>query len=688
MSEQIRLGDLLTKAGLLRAEDLREGMLIAKQQSLPVGRVLIMAEFISEPNLQAAVQAQSMLKDGVIDIDTAISALQFSARGNLSLDEALNQCGWKDKSGSATNKLGGLITEAGLISKEQLEQGLNQCQMSGLPLGRVLVAMGFMTESLLAAALNAQILIRDSKIQRELAIQGLRACHERQISIEQSLRDAGLLQIPVQDTVRLGELFVMANLLNQENLMQAVELGLTESKPIGQVLVENQLVTEQMLEDALAVQRLVAEGKLKKEQCGEVLATMGSQGITIEEAIKRLEPPKSSNASGLPLYQFLQLAGLINAKDIEEALKQGSRDTELMGRMLLLTGAIDTASLTSAVRLNEMVTNNVLKAEQAILAMGLCQNRNCSVEQAFKSLGWGMALDQAYREQETIPPSAALQNPLGNMQQNPAAQAQNAAGQSGTYNAVPQAQDPGASGQYQSIVQPVQPQGDQHQVVDHAASGQYQQLQPSPYGNPNTSGQFQAASQTGQHAAIGQTGQHDAHGQTGQHAAIGQTGQHDAHGQTGQHAAIGQTGQHDVHGQTGQHAAIGQTGQHDVHGQTGQHAAIGQTGQHDVHGQTGQHAAIGQTGQHDVDGQTGQHEALGQHGVDFTNASQTATSDVPIISANSLLLQQTPIPAPFDEQPPAQEALAETEQEEDGDDKKKKGKGGGGGKKRLADLMP
>jgi len=693
MSEQIRLGDLLTRAGLLRAEDLREGMLIAKQQSLPVGRVLIMAEFISEPNLQAAVQAQSMLKDGVIDIDTALSALQISARGNLSLDEALNQCGWKDKSGSATNKLGGVLTEAGLISKEQLEQGLNQCQMSGLPLGRVLVAMGFMTESLLAAALNAQILIRDSKIQRDLAIQGLRACHDRQISIEQSLRDAGLLQIPVQDTVRLGELFVMANLLNQENLMQAVELGLTESKPIGQVLVENQLVTEQMLEDALSVQRLVAEGKLKKDQSGEVLATMGSQGITIEEAVKRLEPPKPNTASGLPLYQFLQLAGLINAKDIEEALKQGSRDTELMGRMLLLTGAIDTSSLTSAIRLNEMVTNNVLKAEQAILAMGLCQNRNCSVEQAFKSLGWGMALDQAYREQETIPPSAALQNPLGSMQANPAGQAPNTLGQSGTYNSLPQQQAAQTSGHQ---AQTDHMQSGQYQALDPAASGQFQQLQPAAYGNPNASGQFQSLGSTGQHATIdqtGQTGQHDAYGQTGQHQAIGQTGQHDAYGQTGQHQAIGQTGQHDAYGQTGQHQAIGQTGQHDAYGQTGQHDAIGQTGSHDAYGQTGQHAAVqqtgqnnvAQTGQHDVLGASGQYQALGQQGdIDFTNASQTATSDVPVISADSLLLQQTPIPTPFDEQPPAQESATEAEQDDD-DDKKKKG---GGGKKRLADLMP
>lgn len=395
----------MTKAGLLKPEDLREGMLIAKQQSLPVGRVLIMAEFISEPNLQAAVQAQSMLKDGLIDIDTALEALKESAQSQITLDEALNRKGWKDKTSNVSNKLGELLIESEFITKEQLDGGLSQSQMSGFPLGRVLVVMGFMSEQLLSSALNAQILIRDNKIFREQAIQGLKACRERQISIEQSLKDAGLQLLMGGDTIRLGELLVMANLLIQEDLMQAIELGLTESKPIGQVLVENKLLTQEMLEAGLAVQRLVAEGKVKRSQSGDVLALVNKEGLTIEQAIQKLEPPKVAPVQALPLYQFLQLAGLITAKDIEEALKQGSRNTELMGKMLLLTGAIDQNLLSASMRLNDLVTQGVLKPEQAILAMGLCQNRSCSVEQAFKSLGWSMALGQAaVASAETIPP--------------------------------------------------------------------------------------------------------------------------------------------------------------------------------------------------------------------------------------------------------------------------------------------
>ncbi|MBZ0188441.1 MAG: hypothetical protein K8F91_19490, partial [Candidatus Obscuribacterales bacterium] len=350
---QIRLGDLLTQAGLLKAKDLREAMIIAKQQSLPVGRVLIMAQFISEPNLQSAVQCQSMLKDGHLDMNLAIEALQLASTKSIGLDQALNELGWSIKSDMLTNKLGEFLIEAALLSKEQLEQGLVEADNSGLPLGRVLVSMGTLSEQILSSALNAQILVRDGKIAREQAIVGLIACRDRQITIEQSLSESGL-QLPSQESIRLGQLLIQAKLLKEDKLMSAVEIGLVEEKPIGQVLVETGQLSQVNLQLALEVQHAVSIGKIKKADCGPILNKMVKKGLTIEDAIKANQPI-SQPSRELPLYQFLQLSGIIAAKDIEEALKQGSRNTELMGSMLLLTGALDEHLLNCAVRLNNLM---------------------------------------------------------------------------------------------------------------------------------------------------------------------------------------------------------------------------------------------------------------------------------------------------------------------------------------------
>lgn len=413
---KIRLGDLLTQAGLLEAKALREAMMIAKQQGLPVGRVLIMAQFISEPNLQAAVQAQSLLKDGLVEVEMVIEALKNCSSENKTLEESLQELGWKN-SNVLSNKLGELIIEADFVSADALKQGLEQATSSGFPLGRVLVSMGFLSEQLLTAALNAQILIRDGKISRDQAIAGLKSARERQISIEESLSEQGL-QMPSKETIRIGELLVNASIIDSEKLMQAVELGLVEEKPIGQVMVEKGHLNNEELNTTLMVQKCVAEGKVSKGLSGEVLKLMLTDGLTFEEAMKAIESVKAKPSKALPLYQFLQLSGIITAKDIEDALKLGSKDTELMGKMLLLTSAIDSHILTCAIELNEMMTQGSLKAEQAMLAMGLCQNRQCSVPQAFKSLGWSTdfpAGDSGLNTDpnaDTIPPSSIPSTPL------------------------------------------------------------------------------------------------------------------------------------------------------------------------------------------------------------------------------------------------------------------------------------
>lgn len=395
----LRLGDLLTGAGLLKAEELRQAMLIAKTQGLPVGRVIIMSGFMLEQHLQAAVQAQSLLKDGLITSDAAISALRNAAREGTTLDEALSKLGIQQ--GGQTNKLGELLVESGLVTKEQLESSLGHGKTSGLPLGRVLVVTGVLSEQLLASALNAQILIRDKRVEREQAISSLRAAKERQVPLEQALAETGLTT-PATETVRLGELFVMAKIIDDTKLMQAVELGLVNEKPIGQVLLENGFVSPELLQQALAIQTYVSSGKLRKSLSGQVLELIQKEKLSVEAAIDRVQPDKQQISNNLPLYQFLQLAGVIGPKDIEEALKAGSRNAQLMGQMLLLTGSVDQNLLSIALKCTDLMAQGILKAEQAVIALGICWKTKASLEDAFKQLGWSPAIIAA-----AFPPQSA-----------------------------------------------------------------------------------------------------------------------------------------------------------------------------------------------------------------------------------------------------------------------------------------
>jgi hypothetical protein len=389
----VRLGDLLTQAGLLRPEELREAMQIAKHQSLPVGRVLIMSGFLSDGQLRAAVQAQSLLKDGVISLDTVLQALAIVGKEEMALEDAFRQLGLEVQQSQPTNKLGELLVEAEMITKEVLDQALAQSTQSGLPLGRILLLTGAVVEPLLSSALNAQVLVRDHKITREQAVQGLRAARERHISLEQSLAETGL-QLPLHNTIRLGELLVKAGVMPDTNLMDYVEMGIVQEQPLGQILIAQGVINEHILNNALELQKMVAAGSLIGDQAALVLNMVASGGATIEDVLKAQEPQKEPAVETVPLYQFLQLAGRITPQQIEEAVRNGTRDAQIMGLMLHKVGAIGEFEMGVSLALNDFMAKGVVSVEQAIVALNYCITNQISLEDAFAQMGW--FLNQPY----------------------------------------------------------------------------------------------------------------------------------------------------------------------------------------------------------------------------------------------------------------------------------------------------
>jgi hypothetical protein len=391
----IQLGELLVEAKLLSRNQLDEALRIAEQTALPVGRVLIMTSGIKEHDLQCAVQAQSLVKDGILAPDLAFKALHTAARKHVALEEALKQQGWQKADNSQPNKLGELLLESGLISQEPLDAALAGSLSTGLPLGRFLVLLGALSETLLSVALNAQILIRDGKVTRQRAIEGLKAARLR---LEAPLLEQGMYKLPPRHTIRLGELFMLSGLVSETDLMNALEIGLVGQKPIGRVLLEMALIDERLLKAALKLQEAVSMGHLRPLQASVVLAQIHSDRIDLSEAISRLAPEKEGDASVIPLHKFLRMVGTISETDVESAIHAGMENSQIFGRMLLLAGVIDESTLQAAYRCNALVRADLLTLEQASFAFNYSQQRLITLDEALQELGWTQKIAAQIRD--------------------------------------------------------------------------------------------------------------------------------------------------------------------------------------------------------------------------------------------------------------------------------------------------
>jgi hypothetical protein len=377
-----RIGELLIHLGLLTEGDLMEASHVAVDLGLPLGRALVMSDYISDAQLKAIIQAQSMLKDNVIDMQTVANAMRIIGETECTMDEALAKCGYAPNESATRNKLGDLLVEAGILTTDELTMTLQRAQENGLPLGRALGYTGRVSPQLLHASLNAQVLLRDGRITRAQAISALKAVNEKQTSFEQELAEQGSYTPPSGARVRIGELFVLAGVVSEENVLGALETCLLNQRMMGEVLVEQGLITQDMLQAALKLQEAIDTRQLTALTAAEAMRRIQSRNVTYERALAEMGLLRSPAGERLRIGEILVMANLISQEQLQEAVKLASMNNALIGKVLMMMGAVGKNTLHNALRVQFMMREGYLNEEQAISLLQHCQQRQIPVDEA------------------------------------------------------------------------------------------------------------------------------------------------------------------------------------------------------------------------------------------------------------------------------------------------------------------
>ncbi|MBS2003184.1 MAG: hypothetical protein U0103_26100 [Candidatus Obscuribacterales bacterium] len=390
----LRIGQLLIEAQILRARDLNDAIKIAKITSLPIGRILIMSSYVGEREFKAAVQAQSLIRDSVLPFSAAIEALCLMARNEMTFEECLNEIGWARAKDATTNKLGEMLLDAQIITKEQMESAIRTSESTGLPLGRVLVSLGALTDETLATALNAQVMVRDGKIDRDQAIRGLNAAYSRRQDLEVALAESGFYRGPLKTSVRLGEMLVMAKLVSAVDIMNALEVGLMELKPLGKTLVDLKLISEATLDAALELQEMVSNKTLDELNAIATLRQYVDTGTPIIELLSQLDVPQDNFRTNVRLHDLLRVAGLLQHSDIElsdipNTAEASSADAKASAGRLLKNGFIDQRTYFGGLRCYFLVATGWMNIQQAIIALNYLSNqKESSFDDVLFELNW------------------------------------------------------------------------------------------------------------------------------------------------------------------------------------------------------------------------------------------------------------------------------------------------------------
>ncbi len=329
-SSKILVGDLLVKSELVTLAQFADAMPVSLKTGLPVGRVLIASGFLDEEKFKQVLTVQSLIRDHLLAGEAGVEALKLVASGKRTLTQALTELGENCDFFDSTNRLGDILLDAQIVDESMLKETLTVSLTTGLPLARVLSMRGYLAEQVAYIALCCQTLIRDGKLDRQRAMSAIKLVNE---NLQQILKlgitsRPGDISLRKANSLRLGELLLLSGMVDDRDIISAVEEGLTDEQPLGKVLTRVGIISEAELGQALAIQEMVNNRTLTPDDATFVLSSVKGSNKSLSKALSDTDKLKEHNGADViqSLDAFLNFLGLAQSVDFKKLKEESARE--------------------------------------------------------------------------------------------------------------------------------------------------------------------------------------------------------------------------------------------------------------------------------------------------------------------------------------------------------------------------
>ena len=279
-------------------------------------------------------------------------------------------------------RIGELLIDAKIVSKDQIAHAVSVAERRDLPVGRSLVMLGFISASLLQDALDAQSLFRDGLISHEESIVDMKIAAADNVSLKEALKELRLKVNSNVATSRLGELLVEANIVGVEDMQVLLFRSSESGLPLGRFLSSIGAVPESLVMITLNLQFLIREGRINRDEAIKNLC---------EAKLKHFSPRRSgrmtklnilASSTNIFLGELFVKAGLIEQSTLMSLAELALLKNQQLGHVLIQNQLISPAELQTALLLKGMVAGGLVKPRRATQAMSLVRLKKVSLSVA------------------------------------------------------------------------------------------------------------------------------------------------------------------------------------------------------------------------------------------------------------------------------------------------------------------
>ncbi len=265
--------------------------------------------------------------------------------------------------------VGDLLVQSELVSLPQLADAMPVALKTGVPVGRVLIASGFLTEENFRQALSLQSLVRDQLITEDIATAALKLIACEGINLNAAMKKLGIDSEYFNSANRLGELLLSAAAIDETVLETGLSVSYTTGLQLARVLALRGFVKERVAFVALIAQSLLRDHKLSRQQAVDCIKkTMSGRenGVKLPADNGLISSALTAHKiKPIRLGELLLLSGMVSQKALLSALDKGVSEEVPLGRMLIRMNLLTDVELNQALILQEMVTNGTITPQDA-----------------------------------------------------------------------------------------------------------------------------------------------------------------------------------------------------------------------------------------------------------------------------------------------------------------------------------
>jgi hypothetical protein len=281
-------------------------------------------------------------------------------------------------------RIGELLIDANIVSKEQIGRAVSVAEKRELPVGRALIMLGFISETLFRDALEAQSLFRDALITREESVVAMKIAAVENVSLGQALKGLRLKVKTAVSTNRLGELLVEAKIVPPEEIEQILLRSKESGLPLGRFLSSIGTVPESLIMIALNLQFLIRDGRIDRDEAIKNLSEAKNKHFQPRRSGRMPKPKIFASSTNIFLGDLIVRAGLVDQSTLLEHAELALLKNQQLGKVLVQQQLITEAELLTALTLQGMVASGFIKPRRAAQAMSLVRIKNISLSSALE----------------------------------------------------------------------------------------------------------------------------------------------------------------------------------------------------------------------------------------------------------------------------------------------------------------